>query len=446
MSLARKGASVFFSNWLRVPIQLAIGVLVVRVVGAEGKGVLVILTTGISLLATLGHLGFPAAAIYFVRRRIYNERTLLANYSIVIIVVGLLSAGLLFLASDFFIAVLLQGTSVSPGLICLVLAGVPLSMAFTFISSIQLANGQTNEYAQLVVGASVLNLIGTLILVVVFRLGVLGALTAILLSQLIMAAIFTRTILVTTRGQACEVHPRVFIALLKFGVQQHIASVGSLIFKRFDSFLLAYFLDVAAVGYYSVAYTAYDTVLSIPRAVNPLLAGEASGRDTRNAASFVARTTRNVFWIMLSAIVVLAIASPWLIPLVYGPDFAQSVAPLVILLIAALLVGLSANLQSYFLGIGKPGFNGVFTLVAGVANLGFSLWLIPAAGIVGNAVATLLGSVILALLPLFWFSRLSGISIRLVLLLTAQDQAAWRRQAQDSLCRLRLLFRTAIGG
>lgn len=446
MSFARKGAMVFLSNWLRVPIQLATGVTVIRVIGADGKGILAILLTAITLMATVGHFGFPAAVIYFLRKKVYGERTLLANYLLVIIGIGLLCAGLAFIAGDFFVAILLQDTSVNRGLIFLALAGVPLSMAFTFVSSIQLAKGQTQDYARLVVGTSTLTLIGTVVLLVAWELGVLGALTAVLGAQLIMVAISLRAILATTRGQPCQVGPRIFIALLRFGVQQHIAAVGSQVFKRFDNFLLAYFLDVAAVGYYSVAYTAYDTVLSIPRALSPLLAGEAAARDTSSAASFVARTARNTVWIMAGAAIAVAIASPWVVPLLYGADFAQSVAPLMILLVAALLVGLSATLQSYFLGIGKPGLNSMFTLVAGAANVGFSLWLIPAAGIVGNALATLLGGVILAVLPLYWFSQQAKVPMRLVFLLTAQDQALWSRHAREGLRRVRLLFRTATGG
>jgi O-antigen/teichoic acid export membrane protein len=156
-----------------------------------------------------------------------------------------------------------------------------------------------------------------------------------------------------------------------------------------------------------------------------LLAGEASQRKAEQAAALVARASRNVVWLMIGASLGLAAIGPWAVPILYGPDFVQSVAPLLILLIAGVLLGFALNLQAYFLSIGRPGVNGLFTLVAGLANLGLSLWLIPMVGTSGNALATLLGSLLSALLHLAWFWRMARVPIRSTFLPDAEDIFMW---------------------
>lgn len=421
MSLARKSLSVFVTNWLLFPLQLITGVLVVRSLGAEGKGLLVILTTGVALLAALAAFGLPAAGVYFSRSGIYSERTLVVNYLIVIAVISLIVISTAFRAQHSFSRIFLDGSEIDSKLIALTLAGLPLMLLSSFLSLLLLGAGRTKDYAWLTVGAGVFNIIGMLLLVVVYKLGVAGALIASLFSQLIVLAGLSWRFWKTSRDQVCEVHPRIILNMFKYGLQHYIGTIGSQMFKRADNLLLAYFLDLRAVGYYSVALTGYDALLSIPRAIIGLLAGEAASQKADEAAETVARTGRYLLWIMIAASLSISILSPWIVPMLYGADFSQSVPPLIILLTAAVLVGLTAVIQAYFLSINKPVINGTSTAVAGGINLGLSLWLIPLAGLPGDALATLIGGLANLSIHLFWFRRLSKTPLRDVFLLHISD-------------------------
>ena len=435
MSLARKGASVFLTNWFLLPFQIILSILIIRAIGADGKGVLALLTATVNLLATLGQLGLPVAAVYFARRNMYTERTLLINYSVAMVVVSLAIGVLAVVTQDLFIATFLKGSQVTADLIYLALASLPCLLLIAFISNLHLANGRTRQYAQINIGMNGLTVVLTFVLVILFGRGISGALTASLVSSLVFTIWAIRSVLAATPQQTSVLSWHVLKEMFKFGAAQYVGSLGAQMFKRLDSFLLALFLDVSAVGYYSVAVTGYELTLSIPRALNALLAGETSSRQETQAALLVAQTTRTVLWLTIGIVTFVAALSPWLIPLVYGPDFTQSVLPLVILLAASVLLGVASHLQTYFVGIGRPGLNGTFTLIAGLANLGFSLWLIPVAGIVGNAVATLLGAVISALLHLFWFYRLSRLSVWVVTVVTREDVMLWYEHLRSFLQR-----------
>lgn len=436
MSLARKGASVFLANWLILPLQIFTMVIVVRYVGAEGKGVLTILNTTVALITALGQFGMPAAAIYFLRGYIYNERTLLASYGIVILAFTLGIATLVFFASNYFIEHLLQGTNITLDLLVLALSEFPLSMAVTFVSTLLLAKAQANEYARFIIGMSALSALLTLLFVGGMGLGLMGAIIGPIAAQFATLLIMMWVILSSTRGQKYSIKWRIIRDLLRFGAQYYSGTLGSQLFERADNFLLAYFLDAKSVGYYSVAATIYTSVLSIPQAVYGMLAGESAAQGRERAAIIVARAARNVLWLTIIAAILLALISPRLIPLLYGLEFVASSPPVLILLPAAVLIGLTINLQAYFLAIGKPAVNGAIIFLAGVINLLFSLWLIPTAGILGNAAATFFGSLASFFLFVLWFRHSTGVPLRSLWMLKADDFRAWYTWLYGSMQRI----------
>jgi O-antigen/teichoic acid export membrane protein len=426
-SLARKGAGVFLTNWLLFPLQLATGVLVVRSLGAEGKGVLVILSTSAALIAALGQLGLPAAGIYYLQSGKYGERTLLANYLVVVVAASLLVTLFAVYGGDLFATAFLEGVKVDSTALGLALASVPMLMIGSFVSTLLLAKGDSWHYAQLTIGANLLSLVLTVGLVVILQLGVAGALFAALLGQGIMLAPRLWMLYRGTLGQSCRPSLTALSIMLRFGLKHYAGTVSSLVFKRSNNFLVAYYLSVQAVGYFSVAMTAQESILSIPRAVNTLLHGAATAQKT-DSAMLVARATRTILWLMLAACGALALVSPWLVPLLYGSDFAQAVPPLWIMLASAVLLGFASNLQAYFTSIARPELSGIFVTIAGLISLLFSFWMIPAMGIVGSALALLLGALVAAILHWTWFIRLSHVpALSAVQLRTEDMMDFWSR-------------------
>lgn len=412
MDLRRKGASVLLANWVTVALGLVSSVVVVRLLGAEGRGTLVILATLVIILATLGQFGFLAASAYYLRKGVYGERTLIANYLVVIVAMSVVSGALMVAGSGPFRRLFFEGASVSTGLVLLAMCALPLMMFANFVAALLLAKGEVRAYGSLTVIPSVAGLVLTLALVAGFHLGVTGALLATVLSRALATLIGGVPMLRTTSGQRTELSRRTMSDLARYGLKAYGVILGFQIFKRGDNFLLAYFLDVNAVAYYSIGVNLYEVILSLPRAISGLLAGEAAGGPEQKAGALVARASRGVVWSMAVAALALGFASYWLIPPVYGADFDQARAPALILLASAVLLGFAFNVQNYFIGVGRPGIIAILGLIAGAANLALSIVLIPAAGIVGNALATLLGSGLALTLVLFWFGRLAEVPIR----------------------------------
>lgn len=446
MSLIHKGAKVFTVNWLILPLNLLASILIVRSIGAGGKGIFTLLITTASILSLLGELGTPSAAIYFLRKKKYGQRTLIANYLVLVIVFTLLVCFLFFLCKDWFINLFFKDSFFNFGVIWLVLfILLPITMLDRFISAILLGLGSVNLYARLAVGRPFLNLILVFLLVVVLQFGVTGAVVAYIVASIIALAIVLCQMLRSVQEKNREFRFRWdnFSSLAGFGIKSYPGNVGSLMFKRTSNFLVAYFLNVQAVGYYSVAESLYHVVLSIPRAVNTLLLGESAGRKGVDSAQLVVKATRNILWIMLSVVLLLGVVSFWLIPALYGADFSRAVMPMIVLLISALLVGINSSIQTYFLGIGRPAINSILTVIAGLISFILAFFLIPVIGITGMALAILIGSFIGVLLHLFWFRRLSVVPIRIssILLLRRNDILLWKKEIMHILRGFNLIVK-----
>ncbi len=445
MTLVRKSVEVFAGRWLLFPLNLLISVLVIRVIGAEGKGILVLLMATVAILATIGNLGAPAAAIYYLRKGVHNQRTLIANFLVLTTIFSILVWSLFFLHEEWFIRLFFKSVSVSSKLIWLAFFSLPIVMLTSFISAILLGAGLSRFYNQLILSTALINIVAIFLLVVVFPFGVTGVVVANILASAIPLGVAVRQMIRGTRGCNWKISWGTQLSLLHYGIRHYPATISSITFNHAGNFILAYFVGIQAVGYYSVAVGAYNAILSIPRSVYRLLTGEAAALESSKSSLLVARSTRNILPVMLCATITSAVISPWIIPVLYGADFVRAVIPLIILLIAGLLVGVHATIQTYFSAINRPGLNSTFSIVSCTISIILALVIVPVAGITGMAIAFLLAQCVVFLLFLFWFWRVTGIPIRSVLLLTREDIEGWRWRIMSVMQSVYLKLKTAVG-
>jgi O-antigen/teichoic acid export membrane protein len=423
--LRRKGAGILLSNGIAIPLQLLSGIVVIRLVGAQGRGTVVLLVSLVTILATLGQFGFLAASTYYLRKEIYTERTLIANYAVVIVVVSVVCGGLVLTGSSLINRLFFGGASISRGVLLLGISPLPLVMFTSFIATLLLAKGEARTYSALIVIPAATSLVLTVAFVAGLDLGVTGALLAALLAQVVAVIVGGVPMLHSTRGQKAKLGWETMNTLGRFGLKYYVVTLSVQIFKRGDHFLLAYFLNLEAVAYYSIGVSLYELVLGVPRGVSGLIAGEAAGQPERSAGRLVARAARSLVWLMAFGALVLGLLSYWLIPPIYGQDFVQARAPALILLAGAVLFGFALTLQNYFIGVGRPGIIAILSLAGGAVNFVLSILLIQSDGLVGNALATILGAGVSAALFLFSFSRRSHVPMRSTFLPPPTDLLVW---------------------
>jgi O-antigen/teichoic acid export membrane protein len=91
------------------------------------------------------------------------------------------------------------------------------------------------------------------------------------------------------------------------------------------------------------------------------------------------RVTRHTTFLML-VICVVAVPATFLLPVFYGPAFADATTQLLILLPGVFLVSIQSVLVQYFGGTGLPVAIPIFWSVCFAANLALNLTLVPTFG------------------------------------------------------------------
>jgi enterobacterial common antigen flippase len=179
---------------------------------------------------------------------------------------------------------------------------------------------------------------------------------------------------------ACQCNPilgKLFspFKILKQSVRFGLAGIADPLYQQADKALLLWLLGPENLGTYVVALSASAVVGSITTASGmvtfTMAARSACGRGFEEIAKAFRMSLS--LWILLGGL--LAIVMPWLLPLVYGSDFAAAITPSRLLIIGSACAGLSTQLEQAMRGQGRA-FVGLEGRLAGLilmALLGVAL-------------------------------------------------------------------------
>jgi len=173
-----------------------------------------------------------------------------------------------------------------------------------------------------------------------------------------------------------------------YGLRSHVGTVFQGVNDRFDVFVIALIVSVAAVGVYSVAVAAAEVLSFIPIAVGLVLLHRGSIQSKDEVARVVAVGSRLTLLIMVAGAVVLGVAGSRLIPFVFGAAFARGATTLRLLLPGVCALGLWRVIVQGLAGWGHPEAKSVSAGAAAVLTVALDLALTPRWGINGAAVAS----------------------------------------------------------
>jgi PST family polysaccharide transporter len=166
---------------------------------------------------------------------------------------------------------------------------------------------------------------------------------------------------------------------------------------NFDVLLLGYFYSEVLVGLYAAAYRFVTLPMLLYvhafTAMFPSLVHLSPEQRTRTFARIVAMAGATG----LAIAVVLFFAAEPMLRLVMGAPFAAGAAPLRVLAWSIPIAALAGVLRQALLTADCQRADLGVVAVAAVANAGFNIVLIPRAGLVGAATATLLGESVMLL-------------------------------------------------
>ncbi|MEV7006434.1 polysaccharide biosynthesis C-terminal domain-containing protein [Streptosporangium sp. NPDC051022] len=391
-------------NGLRLGLAAVTTVLIARTLQPEGRGLyaMIVATATISIVA--GHLSVTKSQIALWQDT-SRHRALTGNGLILGLLTGGVSALLTFVGTTLFA----PGTA--PGALGTALLAVPFGVAAINLTGILSLQSRTGLASQgVVLSALVLSL-------PVLTMAVTGHLTVS--SAVVCWAASTTAPLVLFAWSLGPAALRGDVALargqLSLSGRYHIGLVAQHLLLTADTFLLKIFVSTAEVGLYAAA-GAFMALAWVPTdAIAQVVMGRQAAGDEEAAQEATARAIR--FSLLLSSAVTaaLAVASPVLIPLLYGTAYTGSIRPLLLLAPGAVALALIRPAEQYLVRLGRPMSMTALPAGALLLNLALNAVLIPRWGASGAATSSSLSYAALAAAEVLWFARTAGIGTRALL-------------------------------
>ena len=195
---------------------------------------------------------------------------------------------------------------------------------------------------------------------------------------------------------------------LRMGLRGQVGNMLQFLNLRIDLLLVPALLDLAAAGVYIVAVRVSEAVAQAASAsgslIFPQVAATGAAGTTTRLTELTAR--RSLLLVAVTGVGLGVLAEPILA--VFGPAFRGGADTVRILLLAMLPLTLTRVVAGDLKGRGRPGVVSLAMAGAVTATLTLDLILIPALGIVGAALASLVAYSLSAVALVGAFARAAG--------------------------------------
>ena len=398
---SRDVAWTLATRLLMIVNSVAAGIIVAHWLGAKGVGELAVVNVAVTTIVQLGSFGLPSSNTYFIAQDRTHFRAATINSLLFAAVIGsvftVALSGVASLRPDWFGFVpteLIRIASVQIPFLLLTLIGL----------NILLAVGKIREFNLLdLVGQSFV-LLNALLVLIVLRQGLevlvtLNTITTVLVSFVVVGLLVAAgKNFVASKWRANVAFLRRMIA---YGLKFHISVLAGAIIFRADLLIVNHFRTPEEAGVYSVATQFGLLLMLLPGVIATLLFPRVTAEQDAHGATTWLVTKHTALIMLVCCLAVVPVS--FLLPLVYGPAFAEATTLLLILLPGVYLIGLESVLVQHFNALGLPRTIPVYWLVTLVVNLALVFALVPQFGAYGAAIASTVSYALIFVLVAFYF-------------------------------------------
>lgn len=427
-SIARKGIETFVMRSITQVISIAIGVMLARQLGASGKGVFAYAGTTLGLLLTVaagqsaavswqyGRLKYRSGEVWDASRRFFVRIMLPAAIALGII-------GFVFGKQHALLATA---------------AAVPAAFFLQMSASFALAEGNVR-----VPNAQAFFVSGLFALTVAIELYIfhVRSVTPVLIAWVCCSGVVC---LYASRRLAPYVREHLdgshlVRQQLAFGAKVSANAIVSYLNFNIDVYIVLALLGTGALGVYTVAVGFGQLLWQLTQPLAFSAFGTVVSSEREQAAQLTAKCVRHALLWMLPFALVIVVAGPQIVRLLYGERFEYAGTVARYLLPGMLSYSAMPFFANYFSQqLGRPLLmvytNGTSTIICALA----SLLLIPRLGIAGGAIATSVSYTAAALIALSCFVRESGMPLGDVFRFKSGDWRPYANLLKTSAVRVRL--------
>lgn len=360
-------------------------ILAARLLGPSGRGQLAALVAWSALAVALGDLGISQACAYYGAQQHARPGAVVGTS----LALGLSIAAVLILCILPFRFRLFGG--VFAGAAALYLLSVPLSVSTTYLGSILQGMNRLGAFNSMRILQSTAYA-GALTLATLRGWGHIGAVVRAMVACQAAAALLS--LMIASRSlpvRQWRVRRSTARNLLSYGSRSYAGNLFWLTNGRLDQALLSLFAPLSELGLYAVAVS-YASILfglgsALASVVFPRVALAATAEHGRRELT---RMLRVFCGIVLPLGVVMAVAAPWAITMVFGAAYRASALPARILLVGGVVLGLNYVISNALRASGRPGAPAIAEAAGVIVTLSVLPFALIHWGILGAAVVSVL--------------------------------------------------------
>ena len=406
------------TNIVLAVLGLASGILAARLLGPHGRGELAAIQTWPSVVATLAMLGMPEATVYYTAR----DHSAAGRYLGSGILVALISSIPFMLMAYLAMPLLLHAQA--PAIVWAGRWYLLLVLIYALVGMMLHPLRGRSDFAHwnaLRLGPNVL-WISVLGVAWAFSLATptfvaAGNLVALALLLFPFGLLVTRRVPGPFTPDLQKLPP-----MLHYGLPCMMTGVPQMLNLRLDQMLMAALLPPHLLGLYVVAVAWSGAAAPLLSAVGAVTTpAVASAADRAQGARRMAAAARGTAVLALVLCMALAVLTPFAIVILFGEGFRASISAALVLLPAAGVLGFSFVLQEGLRGLGRP-YAVLKAELTGLVVTGLALAaMLRPMGIIGAAIASLLGYSTTMASLLFCIQRYAGVPATALLLPRSEE-------------------------
>jgi len=379
-------SKVLFSSVCMMVLNMGTGVLVARFLGPEGRGEQAAMIMWPQFIAFTLTFGIPSSLVYYYKKNKPYAAEYFTVSLIMAALLGVVSATVgIFMVPRFlseYSASVILYAQISMLLCPIVLLSTYMSSALQAYDNYRLLNLSKTS-------GPFISLVLIFLLVATGQVTPMLTATAYLVSGLPIAAfvlyVLIKQIRLSFRNLKCRSKE-----LFSYGIRAYAIDVLGTISMQLDQILVVAMLTPTQMGYYSVALALSKLPKIIQTTIVTVLFPKASGNDEQTVLRMTLLSFRIGVFITGLFCIAAVFLSSFAIELLYGQEFLNAVTTVQILLVREIVAsGVSIMIQ-FYMANGKPGFISIMEAIGIMLNIPLMLWLLPAYGLPGVAIALLI--------------------------------------------------------
>ncbi len=366
-------------------LQAGTGILTARMLGPAGRGELAAMILWPLFVANVTTLGVPSSLIYHLRNRDCDRDYLIANAFAMALMMGVAAAGIAAIVLPWWLRQYPPQIIHSAQWFLLTVPVCSITLAGRAVLEAGHDFGASNAIQVLTPFAT---LTALLLMLSMHHLNPYTAAVCYIAACIPSLVLMTSRV-IQTGVRVARLRIPVILQILHYGVRSYGIDVLGTLSLQVDQVLVVSLLSADAMGSYVVVLSLSRMLSVFQTSVVMVLFPKAAGHSADKVLTMTGNSARISGLVSLVCGAIVCLAGPGLLRVLYGAEYASAAAALRILVLEAILSGVTFVLAQAFMALNRPG---VVTLLQGIGlslSVPLMLWLIPRYGIYGAAIALL---------------------------------------------------------